>query len=109
MRLASSAPAGGGRQQTLQQALERRALALAEPRQKRRQGGLARRQEPFGLARALLGEVQAHRAPVGGIGLAGDEALGLEALDDPHPARVAEAQHAAQRVDRGAVEGRAAR
>jgi hypothetical protein len=40
-----------------------------------------------GLARTLAGEVQAHRAPVGGIGLAGHEALGFEALDDPHPAR----------------------
>ena len=85
-------------------------LALAEPGQQRRERRLARGEQPARLALARGGEVQADRAAVGRIGLARDEALGLQALDDPHPARVAEAEHAAQRVDRRAVgEGLAAR
>ena len=75
----------------------------SEPGQQRRERRLARGEQAARLALAGGGEVQADRPAVGRIGLARDEALGLQALDDPHPARVAEAEHAAQRVDRRAV------
>ena len=65
--------------------------------------GLARGEQPVRLALAVGREVQADRPAVGRIGLARDQPLRFEALDDPHAARVAEAEHAAQRVDRRAV------
>ena len=77
--------------------------ALAEPGQQRRERRLARGRSRCASRSPSRREVQAHGAAVGRIGLARDQALGFQALDDPHPARVAEAEHAAQRVDRRAV------
>ena len=100
------AAAGDGRQQALEQALEGGAVALAAASSGR--APPARGEQAARPRSPAAAQVQADRASVGRIALACDQSLGLQALDDPHPARTAEPEHAAQRVDRRAVgEGRA--